>query len=246
MDNILIMVILLLVVSAILIMITIFSLKRSQVKKYKKELSELDIEKNKLISVSVLSEISKVRDLVKTDNLKNKLDNWDNTFKSIKEEKMAKLTDMISDADYLVDKKDYKQVVKKIASIEMEIKALKKKADNLLEEIKIITESEERNRAIITKLKVMYRELQNKFERTEKDYGEIAEPLKKRFSDIDYEFQQFEAAMDNNDYVEVEKLVIIIEQSIEEMKKLLEEIPSIVLTATAMIPNRITEANMLE
>ena len=43
----------------------------------------------------------------------------------------------------------------------------------LLEEVKMITKSEERNRALITKLKIVYRELENKFERNKKEYGEV-------------------------------------------------------------------------
>ena len=76
------------VVSLILIIITFSIIKKSQTKRYKKEIEYLDVEKNKLIGVPILSEISKVKELVKTDNLKQKLDDWDATFKLIKEEKV--------------------------------------------------------------------------------------------------------------------------------------------------------------
>lgn len=69
----------------------------------------------------------------------------------------------------MIDRKDYKQAVKKITNIEIEINSLKKKTDHLLEEVKLITNSEERNRALITKLKIVYREDQNKFERSKKN-----------------------------------------------------------------------------
>ena len=76
------------VVSLILIIITFSIIKKSQTKRYKKEIEYLDVEKNKLIGVPILSEVSKVKELVKTDNLKQKLDDWDATFKLIKEEKV--------------------------------------------------------------------------------------------------------------------------------------------------------------
>lgn len=220
-------------------------IKKLRGRKYRDELNNLDIEKNGLISVSVLSEISKVKELVKTENLKSKLNSWDNTFKTIKDEKIAKLADLISETDYLIDRGEYNQVVKKIATIEMEIMSLRKVSDHLLKEIRIITESEERNRAIITKIKVMYRELQNKFENTEKDYGDIAEVLKQRFSQLDEKFQKFEQAMDVNDYILVEKIVIELEKSIEELKQLLETIPSVYLTTNSIIPSKIEETKTL-
>lgn len=244
MDSVLLIIISAFVLAVILIIVTIVVIKNSQSKKYKKEIEELDLEKNSLLGVPVLSEITKVRELIKTDNLKEKLDDWDNTFKLIRDEKIPELNDFISDADFLIDRKEYKQAIKKIAIIEMEIKSLKKKTDNLLEEVRIITKSEERNRTLITKLKIVYREHQNKFERTKKEFGEIAPYVEKEFEKIDKMFVQFEKAMDNNDYVSVEKKVALLDEEISHIGFLLEDVPTIVLLATVLVPNKIEEANI--
>jgi len=240
-DNVIFLVVSTCVVSLILIVITFSIIKKNQTKKYKKEIEFLDVEKNKLIGIPILSEISKVRELVKTDNLRAKLEDWDNTFKLIKEEKVPKVNDMISEVDFLIDRKDYKNAIRKIAEIEIEISSLKRKSDNLLTEIKLITGSEERNRSIVTKLKIVYRELSNKFERTRKDFGNLDTYVEKEFHVIEKKFNEFEKAMDLNDYVEVEKIVIVLEELINKLKELLERMPSLVLMATALIPNSIEE-----
>ena len=242
MDSVLLITITAFILAVILIIVTIVIIKRNQNKKYKKEIEELDIRKNNLIGVPVLSEITKVKELIKTDNLKNKLDDWDNTFTTIRDEKIPELTDLISEADFLIDRKDYKQAVKKITNIEIEINSLKKKTDHLLEEVKLITNSEERNRALITKLKIVYREDQNKFERSKKEYGVIADYLEKEIDNIDDLFAKFEKAMDNNDYVSVEKKINLLDDKITKLGKLLEDIPTIVLMATVLVPNKIDEA----
>lgn len=242
MDSVLLITISAFILAVILIIVTIVIIKRNQNKKYKKEIEELDIRKNNLIGVPVLSEITKVKELIKTDNLKNKLDDWDNTFTTIRDEKIPELTDLISEADFLIDRKDYKQAVKKITNIEIEINSLKKKTDHLLEEVKLITNSEERNRALITKLKIVYREDQNKFKRSKKEYGVIADYLEKEIDNIDDLFAKFEKAMDNNDYVSVEKKINLLDDKITKLGKLLEDIPTIVLMATVLVPNKIDEA----
>ena len=242
MDSVLLITISAFILAVILIIVTIVIIKRNQNKKYKKEIEELDIRKNNLIGVPVLSEITKVKELIKTDNLKNKLDDWDNTFTTIRDEKIPELTDLISEADFLIDRKDYKQAVKKIANIEIEINSLKKKTDHLLEEVKLITNSEERNRALITKLKIVYREDQNKFERSKKEYGVIADYIEEEIDSIDDLFAKFEKAMDNNDYVSVEKKINLLDDKITKLGKLLEDIPTIVLMATVLVPNKIDEA----
>ena len=244
MDSVLLVGISSIVVAIILIIITIFIIKSNQNKKYKKEIEELDIKKNSLLGVPVLSEITKVKELVKTDNLKEKMEDWDTTFKLIRDEKIPELTDSISDADFMIDRKEYKQAVKKIALIELEIRALEKKTDNLLNEVKLITNSEERNRSLITKLKIVYREDQNKFERKKKEFGEITPYMEEEFSRIDTLFTEFEKAMDNNDYVLVEKKIAVLDEKINNLAKLLEDIPTIVLMATVIVPNKIEEATI--
>ena len=210
-------------------------------KKFKKTIEDLDYEKNKLIGVPILSELSKVRELVKTENLKQKLSDWDEQFKDLKENKIDALTDLITDADFLIEKKDYKNALRKIAYIEISLETLKKKTDNLLEEVKVITKSEERNRSIVTKLKVIYRELESKYERTEKDYGPLCDSIKEEFSKIDQKFKIFESYMEENDYVGVEKIVVDLEENINNLKSFLEITPSLILIGTIMIPNKIEE-----
>lgn len=241
-DNVLLMIVLIFVIALILFLTTYLIIRRTKTSKIKKEIEKLDIERNLLVGVPILTELSKVKDLVKTDNLKEKLNEWDTTFKLIKDDRVPKLTDLITEADYLVSRNEYKGAVKKIANIEMEISELKNKSGALLDELKVITTSAERNRNEITKLKVEYRELQNKFDRTMKDYGSIAKPIALQFENIDKRFTEFEYAMDHNDYVGVEKIVTSLQTMLNDMKITLEEVPQIVLMAEMLIPKKIDEA----
>ena len=229
----------------IIIIVILIILQNKRKNNFKKTIEELDYEKNRLIGVPILSELSKVRELVKTDNLKQKLSEWDEQFKDLKENKIDLLTDLITEADFLIERRDYKNALKKIAYIEMSLESLKLKTDNLLESVRVITNSEERNRSIVTKLKVIYRELESKFERTEKDYGPLCDNIKEELTKIDKKFKVFENHMDKNDYVSVEKIVIDLEENINSLKSYLETTPTLILMATIMIPNKIEETKTL-
>ena len=244
MSNIVLIIITTLLLATILIFITHLITRRKSTKIYKNKIRELDIEKNQLINVKILSEITKVRALVKTDNLKKKLEDWDSTFNKIKDKMLPELTDEISEVDFLVDKYDFKGAIRKMASIEMKIDKLRRQSQKLIEEIQIITNSEERNRALITKLKVEYRELQSKFNNNEKEYGDLVKILKKEFKKTDEKFIKFESAMDNNDYVEVEKIIESLENKLNWIKEILESIPTKLLMATVLIPGKIEETKL--
>ena len=245
MDNILLIIIVTIVVALILVGITIFVIRRNVNKKYKNRVMELDVEKNQLVNVQILSEITKVKNLVKTDNLQHKLNDWDGVFKYIKEDMIPNITDKISEVDFLIDKHDYKGAVRKMTLIELEIDRLKRKSGKLIDEIQLITQSEERNRSFITKLKVNYRELQSKFENNEKDYGELVKIIDNEFKKVEEMFSSFEEFMDNNDYVEVERIVIDIENAINYIRDILDSVPSILLMANVLIPGKIEETKLL-
>ena len=245
MDNILLMIFTTFLMSVISIVITLFITKKKAKKRYRNKVNELEVEKNQLLNVKILSEITKVRELVKTDNLQRKLDNWDKSFSYIKDEMLPKITDDLSEVDFMIDRREYNAAIRKMTNIELEIGRLKRKSEKLVEEIQLITGSEERNRSLVTKLKIKYRELRSKFDRCIKDYAVIEEAIQEEFTKIDDKFQLFEDAMDRNDYVEVEKIVIVIDEDIEKLKDILDNAPSIILMASVLIPGKIEEAKTM-
>lgn len=245
MDNIVLMIFTTFVITIVFGIITFIVTRKKTNKRYRKRANLLDVEKNQLLNVKILSEISKVRELVKTDNLKHKLEGWDKSFNYIKDDRLPKITDDISQVDFMIDRHEYENAIRKMTNIELEIERLKRKSDKLIEEIQIITNSEERNRSLITKLKISYRELQSKFTRTRKDFGEVADSIDKLFKRTEKNFQLFEKAMDKNDYVEVEKIVVVIEDEINNLKTILEDVPSIVLMASVLIPGKIGETKVM-
>lgn len=242
MDNILLMVFTTFLLAVIFILLTFFIIKRKAKKRYKNKVNELEVQKNQLLNVKILSEMTKVKDLVKTDNLQHKLNNWDKSFNYIKDEMIPKITDSLSEVDFMIDRREYESAIRKMTDIELEIDRLKRRSDKLIGEIQLITGSEERNRSLITKLKIRYRELQAKFNRCTKDYTEVEDVIKNEFTKVDEKFQLFENAMDQNDYVEVEKIVVVIDEEITNLKNILDNIPNIIIMANVLIPAKIEEA----
>ena len=228
---------------AMIITLIVMNVKRK--KSLKQKVENLELEKNKIIDAALLSELSKVRELVKTEDLKQKLSDWDDTFNTIKNVKIDEITDLITEADFQIDRKNYRGAIKKIAGIEIYLESLKKKTEILLEEIRVITKSEERNRTIITKLKAIFRECENKYERTKKDYGPLCPNIESFMKTIDKGFKKFETYMDKNDYVSVEKIVVGLENDINILKEYLDVTPDFIIMATMMIPNKIEETKTM-
>ena len=126
-------------------------LNNKEKKKLKKEIEKLETEKNMVISASMLSELNKVEALVNNDEMKEKLNDWKSRFNDIKEVEMPKITDTINEIEELFEEKNFKDLKGLVLKADFDLNTLKTKASFLLDEIKDVTLSEERNRETITK-----------------------------------------------------------------------------------------------
>lgn len=233
------------VITVIVVVLVLNLIQNSRDKKFKTILDKLEVEKNVIDSAPVNSEISKIKTFLKNDKLDSNLNDWENRFKVIRNSEIPKITDMILEADYSLKQLDYKTTVFKIAKLEMEIYKVRTNTDMLLDEIKEITSSEERNRAIITKFKSVYRELYDKFINTKSEFGDVSNSVLLQFENISKRFEAFETTMENNDYNEVTKIIKSIDEMLKHMQIVIDEVPSIVLMATSIIPKKINEISQI-
>ena len=241
MDNVVLIIITYVVIAVILILITLFAIKKKRLNNCKKELERLDREKNEIEGAPVISELAKLETIIKNDKIEEKYKKWVDSFESIRQNNIPKINDMIIDLDALLDRKDIKNYTNDVANIELEIYKARGATDSLLEEIKELNLSEEKYRNIITKLKVKYRELNDTFQNNKNDYEQIASPIELQFENIEKLFQDFEDYMEENDYQEVYHIVKGIDILIDHMEIVINEVPDLVLLANRLIPKRIEQ-----
>ncbi len=226
----------------IIAFITVITIVRHKKRKKMKELlANLEIEKNKLSSNPAVPELAKVESFLNNEKLEVMYNEWSKRLKDIKEVQVPKLSDMLLEAEYSLNQKDYKSTIYKIAKLEMELYKVRTNSDFLLGEIKEITTSEEKSRSTITKYRAKYRELYQKFEVSIKEYGKFAKTIRAQFEVIAKRFEDFEKIMDNNEFTEVGKIVDIIDNLLNHMAIVIEEVPSIVMLAYTVLPKRIEE-----
>jgi len=228
-------------ISTTLIVLVLYFIQKHKNKKYKEQIDKLEIEKNKLDSSPVIPELSKIESYLNNEKLEAMYNNWKNRLEVIRTNQIPKITDMLLDTDYSLSKMDYKKTLYKIARLEMEIYKVRTNSEFLLNEIKEITGSEERNRAIITKLKIKYRELYQQFQNSKTEFGENAEVVELQFENMARKFEEFETLMEKNEYTEVTPVVKSIDEMIKHMTNVIEELPGINLIATSILPKKIEE-----
>ena len=101
--------------------------------------------------------------------------------------------------------------------------------------------SEERNRAIVTKLKSKFRDLERTLNANPKSYGDIYKYIELQLENIEKRFTDFEGVMENNDYSEVVGIVKVLDEMIAHIAIVIEEVPDLILLTDKILPERIKE-----
>lgn len=229
------------VVGILFVIFLIILLKKKRIISLQKQVQELERQRNLIVSTPIASELAKIDVIIKNDKLESKYESWQERYRVIKENRFQVITDMLLEIDGLIESNDIKTAKQKIMELEMEIYKLRVSTDNLLDEIREVTMSEERNRAIVTKLKSKFRELERTFTTNQSSYGDIDKFIELQFENIEKRFQEFETIMENNDYSEIVSSVKVLDEMIAHISTVIEEVPDLLLLTNKIIPSRIAE-----
>ena len=229
------------VIALIIVIVILHLVRKAELKYYRNKVKNLEIERNMIASTPVLLELSKVEPIIKNDKMEEKYNKWQEKFEDIKTRRLTVIDDMLIDLDIYVDKRDYKNCGYRIASTEIEIYKVREAAEHLLEEIKDITLSEEKYRAIVTKLKAKYRSLTKEYQDHKELYDFMQEAIELQLENIEKRFLDFEKVMEDNEYSEVVNICKALDTMIEHMDIIISEMPDILLMSQKIIPNRMNE-----
>lgn len=229
---------------AIITVIFIIATKHNK-KRYGNILDTLEREKNLIINANILSELNKVESMINSKEIENKYKEWQRRFEEIKSVDIPSLTDNLIMIEDLFRTKKYREIEPTLAKVELAIYHVKTKANYLLEEIKNLTLSEERNRETVTKLKGKYRNIINVYHENAESYTLIKKPIELQFETIDKLFSAFEIAMEQNSFSEIAKIIKALDDSINNLDLVIDEAPEIILMGARLIPKKMSDVGSI-
>ena len=225
----------------LLLYVLMVVLKNNKKKSIMSSIDKLTTEKNLIISASLMTELSKAAKLANNKNIQKQVEEWQKTFNEIENVDLPKLTDELIEIENFCMNKDYKNAFDSLNNTEKDIFHIKAKSINLLGEIKELTESEDRNREAITKLKSIYREIIFKYNKNKNDYQDVSSRIELQFENINKLFSAFEVAIQNKEYEELGKIVKALDDLINNIGIVIDEAPTIVMMATMILPKKMKD-----
>lgn len=229
----------LLLVFALYILIIV--LKNNKKKRIMQLIDKLTTEKNLIISASLITELSKATKLVNNKNIEKEVIDWQRRFDELEKEDLPKLTDELIEIEGYCVNKDYVNSFKALNKVEKDLFHVKAKSIKLLGEVKDLTESEDRNREAITKLKSIYREVVFKYNKNKNDYQDVSSRIELQFENINKLFSAFEVSVQNKNYEELGKIVKALDDMINNISVVIDEAPTIVMMAKIILPKKMKD-----
>ena len=229
------------IILIILLYILTIIIKSKRKKDILSNVDRLTTEKNLIMSSALITELARASKLTNNKKIEEEVEDWKKRLDKIEKVDMPKLTDELVEIESLCMNKDYEGANEKIGTAEKHIFHVKAKSIKLLSEIKDLTESEERNREAITKLKSLYREVIFKYNKNKDDYKEVSSPIELQFENIDKLFSAFEVSIQNHEYEELGKIVKALDDMIHNISIVIEVAPTIVLIATMILPKKMKD-----
>lgn len=237
--------VIIIVASIIFIAFLLFVIKTIFKNKKKKSIlssiDKLTTEKNMIISSILKSELAKAEKLANNKKTEKEVEDWKSRFEEIENTDMPILTDELIEVETRMVENDYEKAFEALTKAEKDIFHVKAKSIKLLGEIKDLTESEDRNREAITKLKSVYREVVFKYNKNKNDYQDVSSRIELQFENINKLFSAFEVAVQNKEYEELGKIVKALDDMINNISIVIEEAPTIVLMAKMVLPKKMKD-----
>ena len=217
-----------------------FFLRKRKKNKLINGINELEFKKNELEGRPVLTELSKIEEIAKSEQLEEKVNEFKERYSEAKE-RLSKITDQLVSLDEFVTNREFKEYYDKYSEIESELYEIEEEINSILEEIDDIASYEEKYRDIVTKLKVRYRTLEKVYANKEESFGDIKKVIKMQLENIEKRFADFDLVMEEKLYNEVILVVKSIDTMIDHLGIVMDELPDILLLLNDLIPGRIED-----
>lgn len=213
-------------------------------RKYFKEVDRLEEWKINIMNRPIIDEMSKVKQLNMTGETETLFENWRNEWDDIVTKQLPDVEEYLFDLEEYIDKYRFNKAQSVKRTIEQHLNKTEENIQELLDEIKKLVGSEEKNRIEIEELKEEYRLSKKNLLAHLHHFGKAEKSIELQLQAIMEKFQEFEERTNHGDYLKARESVFIIQAMMQELNRKMELIPNLLVECQSKIPSEL--ANIRE
>ncbi|WP_099351973.1 septation ring formation regulator EzrA [Fredinandcohnia onubensis] len=212
-------------------------------KKIYKDVDRLEAWKIDMMNRPVTDEIAKVKELNMTGQTEELFERWRKQWDEIVTVALPDVEELLFDAEDLADKYRFGKAKRVLAQIEAILNDAESNIAIILEELKDLVGSEEKNRVEVDELNQQYRELKKNLLAHRHTFGRAEKQLEMNLEGVYGKFKEFEEATTNGNYFEAREIVLLIKDALSVTKQQMDEIPHLLHECQSSIPNQLNEVS---
>lgn len=212
-------------------------------KKIYTDVDRLEAWKIDMMNRPVTDEIAKVKELNMTGQTEELFERWRKQWDEIVTVALPDVEELLFDAEDLADKYRFGKAKRVLAQIEAILNDAESNIAVILDELKDLVGSEEKNRVEVDELNQLYRELKKSLLAHRHSYGQTEKMLESKLEGIYEKFKEFEEATTNGNYFEAREIVLLIKDALTVTKQQMDEIPHLLHECQSTIPNQLNEVS---
>lgn len=233
------------IIVCICILLVIFAMivyRMFKLKKYRKEIIELENQMNAVKSLPIQYRLGRVKGIGK--NMPEVLEKYNLYIKEFDDLNSFQTNDIVP----LINEIDEQLYYRKLAGVKSKLYKLKEKISNyetksqdLLKRIEVITEVENEQRLEIIKIKEKYRAASDNFANVRFKIEDFVPSIPEIFNEIDERFVVLEEMMNNQRFDEAKTYAGKIEKDVDILAANLRDLPTYISIVRKYIPKRLEE-----
>lgn len=227
-----------LVISAIIFIIIIFIIGYTIRKKYYKEIDQLEAKKMETMNQPVVEKLAKVKQLNMTGKTEEMFEEWRKTWDDIITVQFPHIDELLFDAEEYTDKFNFKKVKEARDQIEGELVQINLQMQKILDELKELTDSEEKSRTDIESLKETYGAVKKSLLTESHTFGEARKKLEEQLESAAEKISKYETLVEGGDYIEARKEVVSLSEELEILVYRMDKIPDLLTDCQTIIPSQ--------
>ena len=205
------------------------------------DVDRLEAWKIDMMNRPVTDEIAKVKELNMTGQTEELFERWRKQWDEIVTVALPDVEELLFDAEDLADKYRFGKAKRVLAQIEAILKDAESNIAIILDELKDLVGSEEKNRVEVDELNQQYRELKKNLLAHRHTFGHAEKQLEMNLEDVYGKFKEFEEATTNGNYFEAREIVLLIKDALSVTKQQMDDIPHLLHECQSTIPNQLNE-----
>ena len=210
-------------------------------RKHIQEINEMEQEKLHIQNEPIFEEMTKVKQLNMTGETEEMFERWRNTWTEVVDDRLHNVDLLLLDAEGQVDRFRFKKATETEKQIREILTDCDKEMRTILAELNELIGSEERNRFEIETVKEQHRAARKKILAHQYAFGPAVEPLEREWESFNPKFEEYDALIDNGNYLQAREIVIVLGSKEERFTYLLEEIPVLLTELQTKIPAALRE-----